>query len=368
MLEKLFKLGIGEFTQSTLGVIIIGSVVSIFTFFGFITSYLVFKYPEFSKQLDRKAFESEIFQAIFIFLGTLAVLSLVILWAIRRFSKQARSAAETELENAGLISDTQRTFDNSLKRELQRAVKKLESNADRLVEDNLTKLVEERFSDGLVKSLGVRVRNSAKNFAAETALDEYLKGIKSDVNIRLLDYANKANSQAGRFRLLALVFAVIGVVAAILAYYFSPSFQAVVAGSSIVDGSKPSSSGKSFFDSLYRYAPVYLIVILSEFLALILFRVSAKLSEQMRYFSNEATNNDLKFAAIKLGIHYGKPVDMVAMANLLQRTERNFLLEKGQTTVELVANQQEMTSVENIFAKFGMKPTPTGSAKTSKPK
>lgn len=255
--------------------------------------------------------------------------------------------ADFERIAAGSIGTANRQFDLALERQLNKSVSKIRENADSLVSDRLQSLVEERFGENLVEKIGEQVANQAESFSSQKMLDNYLQATKSDSNARALQYANSSHKHAGTYRFFATLLAFFGVFVALWAILGYG--QTATLGESLIR-TEPMVEpvNRNFSDIVYRYAPLYLMVVLCEVLALILFRVSSKLSEQTRYFSNEATNNDLKFAAIKLAMHYGDPEDVVGIAISLQNTERNFILDKGQRTMEHLSNELEAKHVEEI--------------------
>ena len=304
---------------------------------------------------------NDILSEPFSFLSTLIIMVTFLSFLSLPYSKNFRKVffpftsnsfeemAGMERKAAGSVEDVNRRFDLSLERELKKAVSNIRENADSIVSDRLETLINERFGSGVARSLGSQVAKQAKDYAAQTAIDDYLQAVKSDTNNRALQYADGSHRQSAVFRMLATVLAFVGVGVALWTALNTVQFNIQIADS---PATVVNIETKNIADVLYRYAPVYLVVILCEVLALILFRVSTKLSEQTRYFSNEATNNDLKFASLKLAMHFGKPADIVSMAKTLQNTERNFILDKGQKTMELASNEMEAGHLEELISKF----------------
>lgn len=97
-----------------------------------------------------------------------------------------------------------------------------------------------------------------------------------------------------------------------------------------------------------RHGPTFAFVTLCEFLALILFRYQSKALEHMRYFSNEASNIDARHIAFMSALKY---LDKTKFAKLIERldaTERNFIIAKGQRTLEMANNDSEDRIFERV--------------------
>jgi hypothetical protein len=128
---------------------------------------------------------------------------------------------------------------------------------------------------------------------------------------------------------------------------------------------------------IMRNGPGYTFVLLCECLALMMFRYQSKSLEYMRYFSNEGTNLDARRIAFMSAIHYQDEAVMKTLIEKLESTERNFLIDKNQRTLELANNESEDRIVEKLFAKVlrtssssddeesGDRPDPTSSRKNA---
>lgn len=69
---------------------------------------------------------------------------------------------------------------------------------------------------------------------------------------------------------------------------------------------------------------------------------------EIKYFQNEMTNTEAKLAALKCSL---APVESEAMSHeikALSETERNAVLEKGQTTAEIEKAKIELQNIANM--------------------
>ena len=91
----------------------------------------------------------------------------------------------------------------------------------------------------------------------------------------------------------------------------------------------------SVIDLAAHFIPRISLVLLIEVFAYFFLKLYKQGLSEIKYFQNEITNIESKFLALRLSSESGQD-DCVkeVVANLLT-TERNFVLEKGQTTIEL---------------------------------
>ncbi len=73
---------------------------------------------------------------------------------------------------------------------------------------------------------------------------------------------------------------------------------------------------------------------------------------EARYYNNELTNVAMKFVGLRAAMFGQEPDDFTYAARTLASTERNFILEKEQTTVDLAQAQLDQDSWHAIFKLF----------------
>ena len=90
--------------------------------------------------------------------------------------------------------------------------------------------------------------------------------------------------------------------------------------------------GVGFF---IHHLPKLSFVIVVELFAYFFLRLYKNGFDEIKYFQNEITNIEMKVMSLKYAQEF-KNEDMIKeLAMLLMKTERNFILEKGQTTVSI---------------------------------
>lgn len=86
---------------------------------------------------------------------------------------------------------------------------------------------------------------------------------------------------------------------------------------------------------LSHFVPRVSLAILIEVFAYFFLRLYKQSLVEIKYFQNELTNVESKHLALEVAMRVDDPTLRAKLAEVLSRTERNFILEKGQTTVDL---------------------------------
>ena len=102
---------------------------------------------------------------------------------------------------------------------------------------------------------------------------------------------------------------------------------------------------KDIIHLAYSYIPRLSLVFLIEVFAYFFLRLYKYSIIEIKYFQNELTNIDLKTMALHLVGKVGDKDQIKEIAMELVKTERNFILEKGQSTVELEIKQNERNAM-----------------------
>ncbi|WP_431686615.1 hypothetical protein [Hahella sp. NBU794] len=100
-----------------------------------------------------------------------------------------------------------------------------------------------------------------------------------------------------------------------------------------------------------HFTPRLSLVILIEVFAYFFLKLYKSSLAEIKYFQNEMTNSEAKLAAIKCSIMTS---DSAATSNVIQTlatTERNAVLEKGQTTAEIERAKIEQQNISTISDK-----------------
>ena len=101
------------------------------------------------------------------------------------------------------------------------------------------------------------------------------------------------------------------------------------------------------------YMPTFFVrlsvVIFIEIFAFFFLRLYRSSLTEIKYFQNEITNLEAKCLALEFAILAGDDVSANKVVDQLARTERNFILKKNETTVELENARLEAQHIKQIF-------------------
>ncbi|MGE8165193.1 hypothetical protein ACQKRQ_34220 [Paraburkholderia sp. NPDC080076] len=95
--------------------------------------------------------------------------------------------------------------------------------------------------------------------------------------------------------------------------------------------------------------PRVLLVVFIEVFAYFFLRLYKAGLEEIKYFQNELTNVEAKLVSVEFAHITGSTESLKSALETLSHTERNFVLEKGQTTVELEKAKSESELTRNII-------------------
>ena len=102
-------------------------------------------------------------------------------------------------------------------------------------------------------------------------------------------------------------------------------------------------------DNVISLIPTFSLVLFIELFAYFFLRLYREGLSEMKYFQNELTNIESKLIAVEIAlIQDNKKILKIALESLLA-TERNFIMKKGETTVELERAKSESESVKSII-------------------
>ena len=100
---------------------------------------------------------------------------------------------------------------------------------------------------------------------------------------------------------------------------------------------------------LSHYIPRISIVIFVEVFAFFFLKIYKTNLSDIKYFHNEKTNIDLKLIAIKSAISSKNEAIIQLVIEELAKTERNFILKKGESTIELEKERIDIRNSKNII-------------------
>lgn len=103
---------------------------------------------------------------------------------------------------------------------------------------------------------------------------------------------------------------------------------------------------------LFAYNKVfsrYSVVILIEILAFFFLRLYKSSYAESKYFQNELTTVELKFASLFTAINFGCEKDISNVTIELSKGERNIILKKGESTTELQMQKNDTSEINSVI-------------------
>lgn len=111
----------------------------------------------------------------------------------------------------------------------------------------------------------------------------------------------------------------------------------------------PESNTKFIKNLVLPILPRIMLIIFIEIFAYFFLRLYKIGLDEIKYFQNELTNVESKLFAVNYALATGNADALQVSISSLANTERNFVLEKGQTTVELEKAKSESELTRNII-------------------
>ncbi|MFM5842345.1 MULTISPECIES: hypothetical protein [Aeromonas] len=193
-----------------------------------------------------------------------------------------------------------------------------------------------------------------KNYIESESISERLH--ESALNIRV-----RLEREISDLRLRSNINLLIGMIITLLGLFLLWTVVNTVDSSEMLKvlASKGIESNSQFIKNLILpLVPRVMLVIFIEVFAYFFLRLYKNGLSEIKYFQNELTNVESKMVALELA-HLSKNNDAVSrvIASLVE-TERNFILQRGETTVELEKAKSEsemmrslVSAIPNLFKK-----------------
>jgi len=221
----------------------------------------------------------------------------------------------------------------------------------KIVEDQKAEL-DEKFSNRkltseeriqLEKNVAEGIGHEAvkRIFASEAA--EFQESLKKKILIdRVISISeniiDRINKEISRLGWRANINLTIGASITVVGLYILWSLTNMVDTSDVLKrlASEGAESDSSFYKNLILpLIPRVSLVIFLELFAYFFLRLYRRGLEEIKFFQNELTNVQSKLASVEISIITNCEVSLKATLDMLARTERNFILEKGQSTIDL---------------------------------
>ena len=101
-----------------------------------------------------------------------------------------------------------------------------------------------------------------------------------------------------------------------------------------------SESPQSASSLAMHFVPRFTVVIMVEFFSFFFLRLYKSSLDEIKYFQNEATNLELRFAALDTTLHFGDEALRAKVIESLLQTDRNPIMNTGMSTRELESLKQ----------------------------
>ncbi|ELP0842455.1 hypothetical protein OTG70_14575 [Escherichia coli] len=187
------------------------------------------------------------------------------------------------------------------------SVELTESERNKLIAD-----AKKRIIGNTILLADSSLKTDISNFKKSYSLHK----LHTDMVLRLESEIDRLNRRGGVNLAIGTTIALTGIL--FLAYF-------LYSAPAIVDG----------LDFFIHHLPKLSFVIVVELFAYFFLRLYKNGFDEIKYFQNEITNIEMKVMSLKY-VQEFKSEDMIKeLAMHLMKTERNFILEKGQTTVSI---------------------------------
>jgi len=212
--------------------------------------------------------------------------------------------------------------------ELQSSISTIQDIIPKIVDGKQQEFSSEQ-QELLLNNLKLRIESSATDELLENLRQKATKQFEQDNKIELIDQScsgtierlNRETAALSRRGNLNLVLGIFTTIIGLFVLY-------IYVSKITVDASNPWIAGVNFLPRLS------LVILIELFAYFFLKLYKANLSE-IKYFQNELTNIEAKYVSLRTAILNKDENTISEVIKILSITERNFILEKGQSTVEL---------------------------------
>lgn len=171
---------------------------------------------------------------------------------------------------------------------------------------------------------------------------------------KIYDTTNKISNRVKReisdLRLRANVNLIIGGVITVGGLYFlGDTAEMMIKPDFLIHEIDGKNVSKEISEILLSYVPRVLLVIFIEIFAYFFLRLYKIGLDEIKYFQNELTNIESKLIAVEIALLQKDKEMLKSVLDMLLQTERNFILKKGETTVELERAKSESENMQNIL-------------------
>lgn len=212
--------------------------------------------------------------------------------------------------------------------ESQRAVEKVldEEQKNELV-NSITKKINTEAADEVLAEIRGKIAAAERTDTLAHSIAETFEIIVSRLRDELAALTRRGNLNL----VLGMITTAIGL--AVLGYFVTK-----------FGGEKNAS-----LDTLLNFVPRLSLVVFIEVFAYFFLRLYKASLAETKYFQNELTNIESKAIALQTSIWHGETTVISNVIERLALTERNRVLEEGQTTVELEKSKIDKEAIASVF-------------------
>ncbi len=198
--------------------------------------------------------------------------------------------------------------------------------------DSLKKSITEEGVSGIIKELEAKATEEVKTLTKVELIESQFSLTIDRLKEELFSLSKRGNLNLS-----------IGIVTTITGLALLGMF---------VLGDKPVASPSGTEQFIIEFIPRISLVILIEIFAYFFLRLYKANLTEIKYFQNEITTIESKYLALKVAANLNDAEQLKVVIERLANTERNFILDKGQSTVDLERAKIEQQSSSDVIGKL----------------
>ena len=281
-------------------------------------------------------------------LGMLALIaSIGVVGMMRYLQKERASSSSSEQQIEELRNEIKRLRNSAAHRpeELEKYVSEIKHQLDEVrarqagiseahqqeLIDKLRKSITSESAQNVLNEIKQKVTEEEKNRAKFELVDETFQPTINRLKDELYSLSKRGNLNLS----IGIMITVVGLGLLGMFVLSFPNSQKDMA---------------SFFIDFFPRISLVLLIEVFAFFFLSLYKSS--LSE-IKYFQNEITSMESKYLALKVALESSEKESINYVVEQLAKSERNFILDKGQSTVDLERAKNDQAATSDILGKVG---------------
>lgn len=198
---------------------------------------------------------------------------------------------------------------------------------EKKIEQQVNSKIEKITLDTLLERIKIKYEDKLTDDLKYKSLEEELYTIK-----------NRIDRETARITRNGNINLTIGFFTTFMAIFFL--------GYSLLGVSHTTETTQSF---LFHFIPRFTLSLFIELFSFFFLRIYKNNLDDIKYLNNERTNIDLKLVALKTSIIHNDNDSLKVILNDLSKTERNFILQKDQSTVDIEKNKIEKINADKLL-------------------